>query len=104
MGTKHPKRFLKAKKSGKKLKTIAGRLIRELQRELAPEQLALHQEELDLYHRIITQKRTDKNKIYSIHKPFTCCIAKGKAHKQYEFGNLTRKPFGCSAKNSHKVV
>jgi IS5 family transposase len=22
-----------------------------------------------------------------LHKPFTCCIAKGKAHKQYEFGN-----------------
>jgi len=22
-----------------------------------------------------------------LHKPFTCCIAKGKAHKPYEFGN-----------------
>ena len=32
-------------------------------------------------------KRTDKDKIYSLHKPFTACIAKGKAHKQYEFGN-----------------
>lgn len=29
----------------------------------------------------------DKDKIYSLHKPFTKCIAKGKAHKQYEFGN-----------------
>jgi IS5 family transposase len=42
---------------------------------------------LDLYHQILNQKRTDKDKIYSIHKPFTACIAKGKAHKQYEFGN-----------------
>ena len=84
---KHPKRVVKARKAGKKLKTIAGRLIRELERELNPEQLALHQENLDFYKQIIGQKRSDKNKIYSIHKPFTSCIAKGKAHKQYEFGN-----------------
>ena len=31
---KHPKRFKKAKKSDGKLKTIAGRLLRELEREL----------------------------------------------------------------------
>lgn len=84
---KHPKRAMKARKASKKLKTIAGRLIRELERELNPEQLELHQQELDFYKQIINQKRTDKNKIYSIHKPFTSCIAKGKAHKQYEFGN-----------------
>lgn len=84
---KHPKRLVKARKAGKKLKTIAGRLIRELQRELSPEQLALHQDMLNFYGQIINQKRTDKDKIYSIHKPFTSCIAKGKAHKQYEFGN-----------------
>jgi len=40
-----------------------------------------------LYKQIIQQRRSDKNKIYSIHKPFSSCIAKGKAHKQYEFGN-----------------
>lgn len=84
---KHPKRAVKARKAGKKLKTIAGRLIRELERELTLNQLAQHQKELDFYRQIINQKRTDKNKIYSIHKPFTSCIAKGKAHKQYEFGN-----------------
>lgn len=37
--------------------------------------------------RIKKAKQADRNKIYSIHKPFTTCIAKGKAHKQYEFGN-----------------
>jgi IS5 family transposase len=84
---KHPKRAVKAKRAGKKLKTIAGRLIRELERELTPDQLAIHQGALNLYKHTIDQKRTDKNKIYSIHKPFTSCIAKGKAHKQYEFGN-----------------
>lgn len=85
--SKHPKRVVKARKAVKKLKTIAGRLVRELERELPAEYLALHQQKLLLYKQILQQKRTDKDKIYSIHKPFTCCIAKGKAHKQYEFGN-----------------
>lgn len=40
-----------------------------------------------MYYRVLAQKRSDKNKIYSLHKEFTACIAKGKAHKQYEFGN-----------------
>ena len=85
--SKHPRRKNKAKKATKKIKTIAGRLIRELERELSAELLAKYQKELDFYKKTLDQKRNDKNKTYSIHKPFTCCIAKGKAHKQYEFGN-----------------
>ena len=84
---KHPKRAKKARKSQKHLKTIALRLIRELERNLTAEQLEFHKNNLALYTKVATQKRTDKEKIYSIHKPFTRCIAKGKAHKQYEFGN-----------------
>jgi len=84
---KHPKRRKKALKADRKLKTIAGRLLRELMRELSNEKAVKYQEEFDFYWKILKQKRTDKNKIYSIHKPFTSCIAKGKAHKQYEFGN-----------------
>ena len=84
---KHPKRRKKALKADRKLKTIAGRLVRESERTLGPSTLKRHEEELNLYHRTLQQKRTDKDKIYSIHKPFTACIAKGKAHKQYEFGN-----------------
>jgi len=83
----HPKRRKKAKRLGKKLKTIAGRLLRELERNLPASQLEKHQEQLTLYWRVLNQKRTDKDKIYSLHKPFTSCITKGKAHKQYEFGN-----------------
>ena len=83
---KHAKRIKKAKKADRKLKTIAGRLLRELERKLPVHLLEEYQEEFELYYEILNQKRTDKNKIYSIHKSFTCCIAKGKAHKQYEFG------------------
>lgn len=82
----HPKRQKKAKKADAKLKTIAGRLLRELERELPDCALKKHQKNIDMFYKILNQKRTDKNKIYSIHKPFTACIAKGKAHKQYEFG------------------
>ena len=32
------------------------------------------------------QKRHDKNKLYSLHAPEVECIAKGKAHRKYEFG------------------
>ena len=83
----HPKRKKKAIKADKRLKTIAGRLLRELERKLSKNILKNYQEEIDLYWQVLNQKRGDKNKIYSIHKPYTACIAKGKAHKQYEFGN-----------------
>jgi len=82
----HPKRRKKAAKSVKKLETISGRLLRELERKLPQDKLHHYKEQLDLYARVIAQKRHDSDKIYSLHKPFTSCIAKGKAHKQYEFG------------------
>lgn len=84
---KHPKRRKKAKSAGRKLNTIAGRLLRELERKLPKEALSEHRGKLALYQKVLVQKRTDKDKTYSLHKPFTSCIAKGKAHKQYEFGN-----------------
>ena len=51
------------------------------------EQKKRYEQELLLYKRVVNQKKNDKKKIYSLHKLFTCCIAKGKVHKQYEFGN-----------------
>jgi len=69
------------------LKTIANTLLRELEREMNDEQKKRYEQELSLYKRAVNQQKDDKDKIYSLHKPFTRCIAKGKAHKQYEFGN-----------------
>ena len=83
----HPKRFKKAKKAQQKLKTLAGRQLRELDRCLGRKAKKLYADDLKLYTKVIQQKKNDKDKIYSLHKPFTCCIAKGKAHKPYEFGN-----------------
>ena len=81
----HPKNKVKARKADKKIKTIAGRLVRELERNLPPD--SKHLESLELYKKVLAQKRSDKDKIYSLHEPETCCISKGKEHKKYEFGN-----------------
>ncbi|MFC2087853.1 IS5 family transposase, partial [Bacteroidota bacterium] len=83
----HPKRKKKAQKAQKKLNTLAGRVVRELYNKLPEDVLPAYQDELTMFQQILSQKRNDSNKIYSLHKPFTACIAKGKAHKKYEFGN-----------------
>jgi IS5 family transposase len=38
-------------------------------------------------HFLKAQQPKDKNKIYSLHEPDVYVIAKGKDHKQYEYGN-----------------
>jgi transposase, IS5 family len=81
----HPKNKSKAKRADKKVKTIAGRLVRELERNLQPN--SIYQTDLELFKRILSQKKSDNNKVYSLHEPETQCIAKGKEHKKYEFGN-----------------
>jgi hypothetical protein len=39
------------------------------------------------YQQVLAQQPKDKNKIYSLHEPDVYVIAKGKDHKQYEYGN-----------------
>lgn len=36
--------------------------------------------------RLLAQQRHDRHKLYSLHAPEVECVAKGKAHKKYEFG------------------
>ena len=84
---KSPRAFKQAKKARKKIKTIAGRVVRELRRKLGSESLEKHLEKIEIYERVLEQKRGDKNKIYSLEALEVACIAKGKAHKKYEFGS-----------------
>jgi IS5 family transposase len=84
---KHPKRSKQAKKAKKRLKTIANKLLRELDRKMVETQKACYRKEMELYRRAVNQQKNDRDKVYSLHKPFTKCIAKGKPHRQYEFGN-----------------
>lgn len=77
----------KAKKSAKKLKTIAGRLTRELRRKLSTELLEKYESEIKLFEKVLAQEKGDKNKVYSLHEPKVYCMSKGKAHKRFEFGS-----------------
>ena len=82
----HPKRKKKAVAARKKLRTIGNRVIRELERKLPESVLKQYESEFVKYKKVLSQERNSKDKIYSLHEPQTACIAKGKAHKAYEFG------------------
>jgi IS5 family transposase len=84
---RHPKRIKKARKAKKRLRTIANHQIRELERKMDESQKLVYAKELELFSRAANQQKHDRDKVYSLHKPFTKCIAKGKPHKPYEFGN-----------------
>jgi transposase, IS5 family len=78
----HARQTRRAAKMTKRLKIYLGRVVRDLERQAA-EPL---QELLAQARRLLAQQRTDKGKLYSLHEPDVECIAKGKAHKKYEFG------------------
>jgi len=78
---------VKARKANKKIKTIAGRLIRDVERKLPGFTLAKYSVDLELFKKILNQKRGDSNKIYSLHEPHVKCYTKGKEHKRFEFGS-----------------
>ena len=86
-GNRSKKGKAKAKKSAKKLKTIAGRLTRELRRKLPEEVVSNYEEEIKIFEKVLSQKKGDNNKIYSLHEPNVYCMSKGKAHKRFEFGS-----------------
>ncbi len=81
----HARQMKRAKSCTKKLRTYLGRVIRDIERKVIELDPKLEQY-LSIAKRIYKQKRTDKNKVYSVHEPHVECISKGKAHKRYEFG------------------
>lgn len=85
-GYAHAKQFSRAKKILKRMKTILGRVIRDIERQYVNGQDDKFDGLLDIAKKILIQERKDKNKIYSVHEPDVECITKGKAHKRYEFG------------------
>ncbi|CAN5777035.1 IS5 family transposase [soil metagenome] len=83
---KDPRKRKLAHKAQRKLRTLASRLVRELERKLPTEALAAQRENFALYRCVLGQRPPDRAKIYSMHEPHIYCIAKGKEHKKYEFG------------------
>ena len=97
----HPKNKKKAVKAKRKLHTIAGRLVRELERKLSKQAMPSYVSQLAIYTRVLGQKKQDKNKIYSLHEPEVVCIAKGKVAKRFEFGS---KVSVATSKNGNIVL
>lgn len=80
------KHFHRARREQKRLKVCAGRLMRHVADRLSDEAYDRHKGTFILSELILTQKRKSKAKIYSLHASEVECIAKGKAHRPYEFG------------------
>ncbi len=59
----HPKRKKEARAALRKLRTIAGRLVRELERKLEQETFMRYEQELKNCLRVVEQKKNDNNKI-----------------------------------------
>jgi len=71
----HPKNRKKAVAAQRKLKTIAGRLVRELEWKLPASSLRRYSQEIALFQQIVAQKRNSTNKIDSSHEPQVYCIS-----------------------------
>lgn len=87
----HRTRSKEAHAAKRKLKTIAGRLVRDVERNLAlqsPQLATAYAEKFTRFHRVLEQQKHDHKKTYSLHEPHVACFAKGKAGKKYEFGSL----------------
>lgn len=86
----HAKQMKRAKSCTRKLQTFLGRVIRDIERKMGHVVSQRLQEKLKallaIAARIHSQKRSDSGKVYSVHEPEVECVAKGKAHKKYEFG------------------
>lgn len=88
----HAKQTKRCQQQTKKLRTYLGRVIRDVERKIAPD--ADQQKSLEkllmLAKRIHSQKRKraegEAPKCYSVHAPEVECISKGKTRQPYEFG------------------
>ena len=77
-----------AERQVRRLRTWLGRVARDIGRKIAGarEIEAVFAEPLARVTRLLQQRRTDKNKLYSLHAPEVECIGKGKPHARFEFG------------------
>jgi IS5 family transposase len=86
----HAKQYRRAAKALRRIRTMLGRVIRDVTRKIAlrPDLTAAFALPLSLARRVVNDQRQRERgrKVYSLHAPEVECIGKGKAHKPYEFG------------------
>jgi IS5 family transposase len=82
------KQFNRATKALRRLRTMLGRVIRDITRKIRGDALeSVFARPLSLARRVKDQRQRERGrKVYSLHAPEVECIGKGKAHKPYEFG------------------
>jgi IS5 family transposase len=85
-GYSKARQMKRLKRETRHLRTLAGRVLRDFMRKASEAVKSRHETLLARIGKILSQQRHDKNKVYSVHAPEVECIAKGKVHKQYEFG------------------
>lgn len=85
----------------KKLRTILGRVIRDILNKSNGKVSEEMSYLLGLAQQIHAQQRSDSGKIYSVHEPHVSCLSKGKPQKKYEFGN--KASFVTTAKGNWVV-
>jgi IS5 family transposase len=82
----HASQMKRARKQFKKVKSYLGRVTRDIIRQVDlskdPELAFL----ISQSEQLLRQEKNTPKKLYSLHAPEVECIAKGKAHKKYEFG------------------
>jgi IS5 family transposase len=85
----HARQHGRGRREVRRLKTYLGRLTRDIARKMEADSSFkdAFAKLLALAERLLAQKKDSKNKIYSLHAPEVECIAKGKVHVKYEFGN-----------------
>ncbi len=86
---KHAKQHKRANKSLRRIRTLLGRIERDIARRIKDNESlrAIFRRPLYLAGRVREQRQSQRGrKIYSLHAPEVECIGKGKAHKPYEFG------------------
>jgi IS5 family transposase len=84
----YARQMRRARREIKRLKTFLGRVARDVGRKIAkrPGLAPQFAGPLARVARLLAQQKSDHGKLYALHAPEVECLAKGKAHKRYEFG------------------
>lgn len=84
---KHRKQYKLALRAERRLRTVAGCLLREIIRKVPERRFSQYASRIEVCDQILSQRKQDQHKVYSLHEPEVYCIAKGKEHRAYEFGS-----------------
>lgn len=81
-----PRGIARARRAERRMRIIAGRLLRETKRKLPADREFHLLERLDLWARALRFRRTGETPVYALHEPQIYAIKRGKDGKEWEFG------------------